>query len=71
MEIVSGDKAIHSEWKEYYEFLENLRLSGVCNMWGANPYIKDAFNLTDEEAKTILCNWIYNYNELNKIYSWR
>ena len=73
MEIINGDKTIHTEkqWVLYYIFLERLRMSGVCNMWGATPYIMEAFHLKYEEAGTVLCNWIENYEELNKKYSWR
>ena len=72
MIIVKGDKTLHTEreWTMYYNFLENLRRSGACNMWGATPYIMGAFHLTDDEAGTILCNWIDNYNELYRILGW-
>ena len=73
MTIVKGDKTIHTEkeWENYYQFLENIRQSGICNMWGATPYIMDAFHLNYEDAATVLCNWIQNYEELNKKYGWR
>jgi hypothetical protein len=72
MTIVKGDKTIHTEkqWVVYYLFLERLRRSGVCNMWGATPYIMEAFHLNDEDAGAVLCNWIHNYAELYKIYNW-
>lgn len=73
MEFVKGDKTIHTEkeWENYYHFLENLRQSGVCNMWGASIYLEDAYGLSREDAGTVLCNWIQNYEELNKKYGWR
>lgn len=73
MVIVKGDKTLHTEkeWENYYHFLENIRQSGACNMYGATPYLMRAYKLTDEEAGTILCNWMDNYTELSKRYGWR
>ena len=30
--------------EKYYEFLYNLRESGVTNMFGATPYLVEAFS---------------------------
>lgn len=71
MEIVKGDKTIHSEWEHFYKFLELLRQSGVCNMFGATPYLQEGYHLTYDESVMVLCNWMHNYKELNKMYGWR
>ena len=73
MTIVRGDRTIHDEleWINYYNFLESLRQSDLCNMWGAGPYLANAFDLTDTEANAVLCNWIHNYETLNEIYKWQ
>ena len=47
---------------EYWIFLENLRRSGVTNMFGAAPYLMDEFDLDYNEAKKILVDWMKNYN---------
>lgn len=47
---------------EYWIYLENLRRSGVTNMFGAAPYLQEAFGLDYKEAKDILCDWMKNYN---------
>lgn len=47
---------------EHITFLENLRDSGVTNMWGASPYLKDRFNLTKTEASDILMAWIDSFS---------
>lgn len=47
---------------EYWIFLENLRRSGVTNMYGAVPYIQEEFNLDYETAKKVLIDWMKNYN---------
>lgn len=63
---------IREEWEEYYKFLEALRRTGVTNMRGANNYLVEIkeFNLTADQAKEVLCNWINNYDKLSKKYHW-
>lgn len=48
---------------QYWIFLENLRKSGVTNMFGATPYLMEAFELSESDAKEILIDWMNNYNE--------
>lgn len=67
---------IRDDWEEYYEFLEALRRTGVCNMYGAGVYLVECFNdptheMTELKAKNILINWMHNYSELNEKYGWR
>lgn len=47
---------------EYWIFLEKLRRSGVTNMYGAIPYIQEAFDLDYEMAKKVLLDWMKNYD---------
>ena len=54
--------------KEYFEFLETLRSSGVTNMFGAAPYIKIKFqDLSLDECNLVLNKWMDNYEKLTKI----
>lgn len=46
---------------EHCIYLENLRRSGVTNMFGAVPYIMSEFNVSRSEATEILLNWMKNY----------
>jgi|APGre2960657404_1045060.scaffolds.fasta_scaffold01093_19 hypothetical protein len=46
---------------EYYEYLDFLRESGVTNMFGAGPYLQDRFDLSRQEAKNILIQWMEQY----------
>ena len=63
---------IKPEWEEYYKVLEGIRRTGVCNMFGAAPYLKEFCpELSTEESNEILCNWITNYSELNQKYGWQ
>jgi hypothetical protein len=47
---------------KYWIYLENLRRSGVCNMFGSASWLRDEFNLTDNEACNIVVDWMNNYN---------
>lgn len=47
---------------EYWIYLEELRRSGVTNMYGATPYLMEEFDLPKAEAKKILMDWMSNYN---------
>ena len=59
---------INEEWKEYYILLEGIRQSGICNMWGASPYLAALAGIDHKLAQSILCSWIENYDELKKLY---
>ena len=48
---------------KYWIYLENLRKSGVVNMFGAGPYLQKAFDLTEPEAKKILVDWMQKYDK--------
>ena len=43
---------------EYRQFLNQLRRSGVTNMYGASPYIAEAFDLSSSEARKVLGLWM-------------
>lgn len=47
---------------KYWIYLENLRQSGVTNMFGASPYLQAEFGLSKSEANKILADWMRNYN---------
>ena len=44
--------------QEYFDFLDELRLSGETNMFGAAPYLQDEFGIDKREAREILQNWM-------------
>ena len=52
---------IEIEKQEMFEYLDTLRESGVVNMFGATPYVQEAFDLTKIEAREILKEWMENY----------
>ena len=50
--------------EEHLEYLDELRDSGITNMYGARPYLKDDFpELTDKEAGAILYYWMDTFPE--------
>ena len=56
------------EWKDYYQFLEDLRDSGVVNMYGARPYLAEYIEKITSNAvvsaATVLASWMKNYDAL-------
>jgi hypothetical protein len=49
--------------KEVMEYLNQLRESGVTNMFGATPYVIEEFGLDQSEARRILILWMSNFND--------
>ena len=49
--------------EEYFVYLDNIRESGAINMFGAAPYLQDAFGLSRYEAKDILLEWMDTFAE--------
>jgi hypothetical protein len=69
---IANGNPIREEWEEYYQTLESIRESGITNMFGAAPYLKELHpELSHKLAQAILVNWMRNYTELNKRYGWR
>jgi len=48
---------------EIFNYLNDLRDSGVTNMYGARSYIVDEFNIPKKEAGDYLSLWMKNFNE--------
>jgi len=49
-------------WEEL-EYLDDLRESGVTNMYGAAPYLQSAFALDKYEARAVLKDWMATFSE--------
>jgi len=49
--------------KDMHTFLNDLRDSGVTNMFGAAPYLQDEFGLEKGEARQVLANWMQSFSE--------
>jgi len=52
-----------SKQEQVNYFLDELRDSGVTNMFGAAPYIVEEFGVTRQEAKDLLLNWMQTFDE--------
>ena len=48
---------------DYFIFLDNLRESGVVNMFGASEYVSDEFGISKSEARKILTDWMMAYGK--------
>jgi len=49
--------------KDMHTFLNDLRDSGVTNMFGAAPYLQKEFGLEKGEARQVLANWMQSFSE--------
>ena len=45
----------------YFEYLTNLRDSGVTNMFGAAVYLQRDFGLSRQESRDILLKWMESF----------
>lgn len=49
---------------EHLEYLDALRESGVTNMFGAAPFLQEAFDrLSRRDAREILSYWMATFGE--------
>jgi hypothetical protein len=46
-------------------FLDELRESGDLNMFGAAPYVSEAFGVSKYEARDLVKNWMQTFAERN------
>ena len=49
--------------EEYFDYLDVLRETGVTNMFGAAPYLENAFDLSRKEAREVLAAWMNSFKE--------
>ena len=49
-----------------FEYLDALRDSGVTNMFGAGPYLQEAFGLSRWEAKDVVLAWMQTFRDRKK-----
>ena len=54
---------LDAETLEVYEYLDNLRESGVTNMFGAGVYIQAEFGAEKQEASSLLKGWMETFAE--------
>lgn len=49
--------------QEHADYLEDLRQSGVVNMWGAPEFVERRFGISWEEASAIVSEWMQSKRE--------
>ena len=49
--------------REVCEYLNELRISGITNMFGAAPFIEAEYRISSKEARQLLKLWMANFNE--------
>ena len=47
--------------EQYFDYLDDLRDSGVTNMYGATPYLQREFDFNKQDARTVLKAWMESY----------
>jgi len=50
---------------EIFEYLNGLRESGVCNMFGAGPYVEAAFDYSKDDARDVVTRWMKQFGKPN------
>ena len=53
--------------EEYMDFLDFIRESGMCNMYGAGVYLQEEFDLSKKDAREILIHWMNTYDERHPV----
>jgi hypothetical protein len=48
---------------EMFKFLNELRESGITNMFGAAPYLVDEFNISKALAQETLVAWMESFGK--------
>jgi len=46
--------------QEIFDYLNDIKEYGDINMLGATPYLIEMFNLTKQEARNYLSEWLKN-----------
>jgi len=49
--------------EEVFIYLDELRLSGVTNMYGASPYLQAKFGMSVKVANGYLLEWMSTFKE--------
>lgn len=49
--------------EKYFKYLDWLRETGITNMFGAAPYLEEAFGISRKEAREVLGEWMRTFEE--------
>lgn len=53
----------HHFKEQVFDFLDDLRESGLTNMFGARPYVMKAFKIKSHEAGSLVQEWIRTFSQ--------
>lgn len=53
----------NSDKQEVFMFLDELRSTGITNMFGAAPYIQEFFGVDRKVARDLLNEWMKTFSE--------
>ena len=56
--VIDSIGMTEEEVQPYLDYLDNLRESGVTNMFGAHRFVTGQFNVTDSQARAITAYWM-------------
>ena len=48
---------------DMFKWLDMLRESGATNMFGAGPYLALAFDISKDEARTVVVKWMRSFEK--------
>jgi len=54
---------MNTDKEKVFMFLDDLRESGITNMFGAAPYVQDKFEVNSSEAVQYLVDWMETFAE--------
>jgi uncharacterized protein YciI len=52
--------------EDHRQFLNELRDSGIVNMFGSMTYVRDQFGLSKAEATAIVLEWMKTFRKQNE-----
>ena len=53
--------------EKVFVYLDELRESGVTNMFGAGPYVEDEFDVDRRTARSLVVEWMETFEERHPI----
>ena len=51
---------------EIFEYLDNLRESGICNMYESGKFVREEFGLDRYEARDVVIEWMQTFSQRMK-----
>ena len=58
--------ACFPQWQRYFAYLDDLKDSGICNMFEGPIYLQKEYRLSHEYAKKIYVSWMNNYGNAQR-----